>query len=219
MLAFVVGGLSILVGLLALFAGSALTGYVVGFLLGGIVIVISILVLAVGALYIWSGLMALQGKNAKILTIVAIVAAVLELIGLISSWSGAGRSSASARRSLPRSSRCCSSRRARPGSRARAAELLTATRQRRDGTMSYPGNPNDPYAQQGGQQRISKTRSPASSRAAIRRAASSNQAHPISGGFQQPDTRSSPTSSSRRPGSRDSDVEHSTRHHRNPARP
>jgi len=67
-LAFVVGGLSILVGLLALFAGSALTGYV-------------------GGLYIWSGLMALQGKNAKILTIVAIVAAVLELLSLISSYS------------------------------------------------------------------------------------------------------------------------------------
>ena len=44
-------------------------------------------VLAVGALYIWSGLMALQGKNAKILAIVAIVAAVLELISLISSYS------------------------------------------------------------------------------------------------------------------------------------
>ena len=84
-LAFVVGGLSILVGLVALFAGSALTSYIGG--LGGVVIVISILVLAVGALYIWSGLMALQGKNAKILTIVAIVAAALELISLISSYS------------------------------------------------------------------------------------------------------------------------------------
>jgi hypothetical protein len=84
-LAFVVGGLSILVGLLALFAGSALTSYIGG--LGGVVIIISILILAVGALYVWSGLMALQGKNAKILTIVAIVAAVLELISLISSYS------------------------------------------------------------------------------------------------------------------------------------
>ncbi|ACV77869.1 hypothetical protein [Nakamurella multipartita] len=84
-LAFVVGGLAILGGLLALFAGSALTGYIGG--LGGLVIVISILILAVGALYIWAGVMALQGKNAKILTIVAIAASALQLLSMISDFS------------------------------------------------------------------------------------------------------------------------------------
>ncbi|HEY5882112.1 MAG TPA: hypothetical protein VIU11_24595 [Nakamurella sp.] len=84
-LAFVVGGLAILAGLVALFAGSALTSYVGG--LGGLVIVVSILILAVGALYIWSGVMALQGKNAKILTIVAIVACALQLLSMISDFS------------------------------------------------------------------------------------------------------------------------------------
>lgn len=80
-LAFVVGGLDVVVGLLALLAGSVAAGVVAG--LGGILIVFSILVLAIGALYIWSGLMALQGKNAKILTIVAGVATAIQLIYLI----------------------------------------------------------------------------------------------------------------------------------------
>lgn len=84
-LAFVVGGLSAIAGLLVLVAGGAVAGVFGG--LGGLVIVISILILAVGALYIWSGLMALQGKNAKILTIVAIVACALQVISLISDFS------------------------------------------------------------------------------------------------------------------------------------
>jgi hypothetical protein len=83
-LAFVVGGLGIIVGLVTLFAGSAITGLSNG--LGGIVIVVAILVLAVGGVYIWAGLLALQGKNAKFLTIVAGIAAVLQLLSMISNF-------------------------------------------------------------------------------------------------------------------------------------
>jgi hypothetical protein len=84
-LAFVVGGLLAILGLVALLAGSAVTSVSNG--LGGLVIVLSILILAVGGVYIWSGVWALTGKNAKFLTIVAGVAAVLQLIGLISNFS------------------------------------------------------------------------------------------------------------------------------------
>jgi hypothetical protein len=84
-LAFVVGGLNALAGLLALLAGSALTGLSSG--LGGLVIVISILILAIGALYIWAGVMALQGKNAKILTIVAGIAIVIQVLSMIGDFS------------------------------------------------------------------------------------------------------------------------------------
>jgi len=83
-LAFVVGGLGIIVGLITLFVGTAITGISSG--LGGIAIVAAILVLAVGGVYIWSGLLALQGKNAKFLTIVAGVAAVLQLISMLSNF-------------------------------------------------------------------------------------------------------------------------------------
>ena len=85
-LAFIVGGLAILGGLLTLFAGSVI-GSAVGSL-GGLLIVISILILAVGGLYIWAGVQALNGKNAKILTIVAGVAVVLQVISMISDFSG-----------------------------------------------------------------------------------------------------------------------------------
>jgi hypothetical protein len=84
-LAFVVGGLLAILGLITLLAGSAVTGVYSG--LGGVVIVLSILILAVGGVYIWSGVWALTGKNAKFLTIVAGVAAVLQLIGLIGNFS------------------------------------------------------------------------------------------------------------------------------------
>ena len=83
-LAFVVGGLGIIVGLITLFVGTAIIGISSG--LGGIAIVAAILVLAVGGVYIWSGLLALQGKNAKFLTIVAGVAAVLQLISMLSNF-------------------------------------------------------------------------------------------------------------------------------------
>jgi len=83
-LAFVVGGLAILVGLVFVFIGSAATSYFGS--IGGLVFVIAVIILAIGALYIWAGLQALNGKNAKILTVVAIVAVVLQLLGLISNF-------------------------------------------------------------------------------------------------------------------------------------
>ncbi len=80
-LAFIVGGLDIVVGLLALLAGTVAASVIAG--LGGFIIILSILILAIGGLYIWAGLMALQGKNAKILTIVAGVATAIQLIYMI----------------------------------------------------------------------------------------------------------------------------------------
>lgn len=83
-LGFVVGGLAILGGLITLLAGGIAATVYAG--LGGIVIVFAILFLGVGALYIFAGLKALQGKNAKILVIVAGVATVLQLISMFSDF-------------------------------------------------------------------------------------------------------------------------------------
>ena len=84
-LAFVVGGLSILVGLVALLAGTVVADRVSS--TGGVAIaVLAVLVLAVGAVYVWAGVWALQGRNARFLTIVAIVAAVLQLINLLNDF-------------------------------------------------------------------------------------------------------------------------------------
>lgn len=83
-LAFVVGGLTILGGLLTLLAGGIAASVYTG--LGGIIIVLAILFLAVGALYIFAGLKALQGKNAKILVIVAGISVVLQLVSMLSDF-------------------------------------------------------------------------------------------------------------------------------------
>ncbi|GAA1998357.1 hypothetical protein JL107_11465 [Nakamurella flavida] len=82
-LAFVVGGLSLLVGLIALLAGSVVaTRAGESGTAGAVVIVLAVLFLAVGAVYIWSGVWALQGRSAKFLTVVAIVAAAIQLVSL-----------------------------------------------------------------------------------------------------------------------------------------
>jgi len=83
-LAFIVGGLQLLGGLLLLLAGGIAAD--ISGALGGIFIVIAILLLAVGALYIFAGIKALQGKNAKILVIVAGVAVVLQVISMLSDF-------------------------------------------------------------------------------------------------------------------------------------
>lgn len=83
-LGFVVGGLQILGGLLLLLAGGIASN--ISGALGGIFIVVAILLLAVGGLYVFAGIKALQGKNAKILVIVAGVAVVLQVISMLSDF-------------------------------------------------------------------------------------------------------------------------------------
>jgi len=80
-LAFVVGGLGILAGLLELIAGG-LIGTFIGSL-GAVITILSVVSLAVGGVYIWAGVQALTGKNAKILTIVAIVHIALQILLMI----------------------------------------------------------------------------------------------------------------------------------------
>ena len=78
-LAFIVGALLLLVGLIALVAGAALLGAAVR---DGLVIPFAVVSLGVGALYIWAGVWALNGRNAMLLTIVAGIGALLQLVSL-----------------------------------------------------------------------------------------------------------------------------------------
>ena len=76
-LAFVVGGLGLILGLFALSLFGGLSGFIA---------LISILVLVVAAVEIWGGVQVINGKDARILTIAAAVALLLNLISLISSF-------------------------------------------------------------------------------------------------------------------------------------
>jgi len=51
--------------------------------LGAVITILSLVSLAVGGVYIWAGVQALTGKNAKILTIVAIVHIALQILLMI----------------------------------------------------------------------------------------------------------------------------------------
>lgn len=82
-MAFVIGGFQLLGGLLALFGG----GFLVGTGLGGIVIFIGLLLIALGALHIWAGKLALDGKDFRVLLVVAAISAVFSLIQLFSNFS------------------------------------------------------------------------------------------------------------------------------------
>lgn len=81
-MAFVIGGFQLLGGLFALFGG----GFLVGTGFGGIVIFIGLILIALGALHIWAGKMALDGKDFRILLVVAAVSAVFSLIQLFSDF-------------------------------------------------------------------------------------------------------------------------------------
>lgn len=82
-MAFVIGGIQLIGGLFALFGG----GFLVGTGLGGIVIFIGLVLIALGALHIWAGKMALDGKDFRILLVVAAVSAVFSLIQLFGNFS------------------------------------------------------------------------------------------------------------------------------------
>jgi hypothetical protein len=78
-LAFIVGGLVAVFALVALAAGGAIIG-ITGF--GGYVIAFSVLLLAIGGLFVWSGIWALTGRNGMFLTIVAGIAAIMQLVSV-----------------------------------------------------------------------------------------------------------------------------------------
>ncbi len=86
-LAFIVGGLILLVSIVALLAGGAILG-VSGY--GGLVITMSLVLLVVGALYLWAGAWALSGRNGMMLTIVAGVAAIVQVFTLVRGSVGNG---------------------------------------------------------------------------------------------------------------------------------
>lgn len=76
-LAFVVGGLLVMVGVIALLAGGAILG-VEG--IGGRVVTTSVVLLVVGILYLWAAAWALSGRNGLLLTVVAGLAAIVQLV-------------------------------------------------------------------------------------------------------------------------------------------
>jgi hypothetical protein len=76
-LAFVSGGLGLLLGLVGLSLLSALSGFFS---------FIFILILIVSAVEIWGGIQVLNGKDARILTITAAVGILLNLLSLVNSF-------------------------------------------------------------------------------------------------------------------------------------
>jgi hypothetical protein len=82
-LAFIVGGLSILGGLLVLTA-SSLVG------VSGIGTAATVVSFVVAAVVIWGGVQALNGKDARILTIAAAILILLNLITLIDNFAAIG---------------------------------------------------------------------------------------------------------------------------------
>lgn len=86
-LAYVIGGLQLLGGAILLFGGTFIAGS--GYLGGGFaVVLLSILLIALGALHIWAGKMAMDGKDFRILLVVAGVSAVLSLLQLFGDFNG-----------------------------------------------------------------------------------------------------------------------------------
>jgi hypothetical protein len=75
-IAFIIGGLSILFDLIAFGVLSSLS-------VGGIYVVVLILSIVAGALMIWGGVQALSGKDGRILVIAAGLAILLNLISMI----------------------------------------------------------------------------------------------------------------------------------------
>jgi hypothetical protein len=86
-LAFVVGGLSLLGALLLLVTGGSLA-FLGGF--GALVIVFALLSAVVGAAFLYSGLLAFQGRNAQFLAVVAGVSLALQVVSLISTFGVSG---------------------------------------------------------------------------------------------------------------------------------
>lgn len=90
-IAFVAAGFQIIGGILAM-AGGALLGSAEGAAedvgvdtdgLGGLIILLGILALGYGGFYIWGGVVAMSGKNSMVLTIVAALAGLTEIIYMI----------------------------------------------------------------------------------------------------------------------------------------
>lgn len=75
-LGFIIAGLGILFGLLALFALSTLN-------VGGFYAVIVVIQLVADAVLIWGGVQLLNGKDSRILTIVSALLVLLSLVGMI----------------------------------------------------------------------------------------------------------------------------------------
>ncbi len=79
-IAFIIGGLSILFDLLAFTVLSTIGA-------AGVYTVVLILAILAGALLIWGGVQALSGKDGRILVIAAAIAIVLNLISMIINFS------------------------------------------------------------------------------------------------------------------------------------
>lgn len=86
-MSYVIGGLSLFFGILALFGGGIVagSGWVGG---GGLIILLAIVVIALGALHIWAAKMTLEGKDFRILIVVSAVSALVSLIQLFDHFNG-----------------------------------------------------------------------------------------------------------------------------------
>lgn len=86
-MSYIIGGLSLLLGIPLLFGGGIIAG--AGWLGGGgFVVLMAIVVIALGALHIWAGKMALDGKDFRILLVVSAISALVSLIQLFMDFRG-----------------------------------------------------------------------------------------------------------------------------------
>lgn len=85
-MSYVIGGLSLIFGIFAVLGGGVLAGS--GWLGGGALILLGIVVIALGALHIWAGKMALDGKDFRILLVVSGISVLVSLFQLFNDFSG-----------------------------------------------------------------------------------------------------------------------------------
>jgi hypothetical protein len=86
-LAFVSAGFQIIAGIIAMAAGGVADSLEddldTGTNYGALAMVLGLLALVYGAVYIWGGVVALSGKNTIVLTVIAGISALTEIIGMI----------------------------------------------------------------------------------------------------------------------------------------
>jgi len=86
-IAFVAAGFQIIAGIIAMAAGGVANSLEddldTGTSYGALAMVLGVLALVYGAVYIWGGVVALSGKNTIVLTVIAGISLLTEVIGMI----------------------------------------------------------------------------------------------------------------------------------------